>query len=120
MRPVGPDVSIDSVSDLNFAPVALDPFENGQKVFERAGQAVELPDHERVAGAELIEHLVQLGTLPPSAGRGFLKQPGASGVLERANLGRGFLGLGFGDAGVAEEHVCRFSLLPNKYIWQQN
>jgi hypothetical protein len=41
---------------------------------------------------------VQIGTLSPSAGRGFLEQPGASGVLERANLGRGILALRFGDA----------------------
>jgi len=97
-----------------------DPFENGQEVFERAGQTVELPDDERVAGAELVEHLVQLGTLPPSAGRGFLEQPGASGVLERTNLGRRILGLGFGDAGIADEHICRFFLLPITCIWQHN
>jgi hypothetical protein len=60
----------------------IDPFEDGQKVSERAGQAIELPDDERVAGTELVEHLVQLGTLPPSGGRGFFEQPGASGVLE--------------------------------------
>ena len=103
-----------------FRAGGADPFEDGQKVFERAGQAVELPDDERVAGAELVEHLVQFGTLPPSAGRRFLEQPGASSVLERANLGRGFLGVGFGDASVAEEHICRFFLLPITCIWQQN
>jgi hypothetical protein len=74
-----------------FRAGGADAFENGQEVFERAGQAVELPDDERVARAELVEHLVQLGTLPSSAGRGFFEQPGASGVLERANLGRGIL-----------------------------
>ena len=63
---------------------------------------------------------MQLGPFPSSAGRGFLEQLRAAGVLERAYLGRGFLRVGFGDAGVAEEHVRRFFLLPIMYIWQQN
>ena len=33
-----------------FRTGGADPFENGQKVFELAGQAVELPDDERIAG----------------------------------------------------------------------
>lgn len=97
-----------------------DPLEDREKVFERAGQTVELPDDERVAGAALVEHLVQLGTLPSSAGRGFLEQLRTSGILERANLGRGFLGFGFGDARIAEEHIRCFFLLPINCICQRN
>jgi len=48
-----------------FCAGGADPFEHREKVFERAGHAVEPPDF---AGAELVEHLVQLGVLPRRSG----------------------------------------------------
>jgi hypothetical protein len=45
----------------------VDPFEDGEQVFERAGEAVEFPHDERVAGAELVEKAVKLGAVPATA-----------------------------------------------------
>ena len=108
MRPAGPDVSIDSVSERNLAPMASMRSRMDEQVLERPRQPVELPDDEGVAGAHLIEQPMQFGTIPSSAGRRFLEDFLAAGFFEHADLRRGVLIFGLGDAGVAEQHDCRF------------
>jgi len=98
-----------STKRAELAAGGLEAFEDDEQVFERARQTIELPHDERIAGAELIEQAVQLGPIPPSARRGLLEYFLAAGLSERADLRRGVLILGFGDAGVAEQHDGCFS-----------
>src|SRR5437764_4139388 len=60
----------------------VNPFENSQQVFERARQAVEFPDNERVTWAERIEQAVKLGPVPSTAGGGLFKNLLAARFLE--------------------------------------
>jgi hypothetical protein len=90
-----------------------------KELFERAGEAVELPHDGRVAGAGLVERPMKLGPIPPSAGRRFLEHLFAAGLLE-GEFGKCFLGLGFRDAGVVEEHERCFFLFAITDIWQWN
>jgi hypothetical protein len=53
----------------------------------------------------------RLRPIPPSAGQRLLERLLAAGLLELAHLRRCFLGVGFGDAGVAEEHERCFLVL---------
>ena len=79
-----------------------------QQILERAGQAVEFPDDERIAVAQVVEEAMQLGTVLASAGGAILVDPRAAGCLEGADLGGGVLVAGFRHAGVAEQHgKCR-------------
>ena len=73
----------------------VDAFEDDEQVFERARQPIELPYNEGVAGAKLIEQLMQFGSVPPSTRSGLLEYPLAPGFFERADLRGGFLILGF-------------------------
>jgi hypothetical protein len=82
-RPLPPIVPTDTA--------AVDAFEDSKEVLERAGQAIELPDDKRVAGAELIEQPMQFGAVPSAAGCHFLKQLLAAGLFESADLRRSFL-----------------------------
>jgi hypothetical protein len=52
-----------------------------------------------------------LGPIPSSAGQRFLERLFAAGLLELAHLRSCFLGLGFRDAGAAEEHERCFLAL---------
>jgi hypothetical protein len=120
MRPAGPAVSTASVSERKPAPGGLDSLKDVEEVFERAGQPVELPDHDNIGLAELIEQAVQLGAVPPAAGSLLLEHAPAPGGLERVDLGGGVLVVGLGDAGVAEQHgICRTNLLLLRRVWQQ-
>jgi len=76
-----------------------------QHVLERAGQPVELQDHDRVARAELIEHPVQLGPVPPAARRRLLEEALAAGGPERFCLQQVGLVIPLGNTGIAQEHA---------------
>jgi len=71
-------------------PYEVDAFEDDEEILERAGQAIELPDNERVAAAELIEQPMQFGAVPPAAGCRLLEHLLTAGLLEGAELRRGF------------------------------
>src|SRR3954454_17210237 len=76
-----------------------------QQILERAGQAIQLPDYERVARPQLIEQAVQLGPVPAPTRRLVLEHPLAPSALERTDLGAGILAVvRFGNPCVAEEH----------------
>jgi len=64
--------------------------------------------------------VVQLGAIPPSAGRRVFVHSCAAGRFEGTDLGGGVLIAGLGHAGVAEQHGgCRAILLPLITIGQQ-
>src|SRR3954468_4512486 len=76
-----------------------------QQILQRAGQAIKLPDHERVARPQLIEQAVQLGPVPAPTRRLVLEHPFAAGALERTDLGGGDLGVvRLGNPCIAEGH----------------
>jgi hypothetical protein len=80
-----------------------------QHVLERAGQPVELPDHDRVARAELVEHPVQLGPVPPAARRRLLEDALAAGGPERFCLQQVGLVIPLGDTGIAQEGIVKLN-----------
>jgi hypothetical protein len=88
MRPAGVVVSMLSVIDRKPGAGLGDPLHDVQHVLEAAAQAIELPDDDGVAVAELVEHAVQLRSVPAPAGRGFLEQLAASRRLQRLGLQR--------------------------------
>ena len=57
------------------------PFHDREDIAQRAGQPVELPHHEHVSFAELIEEPVEFGPVPPSAGSLLAINPLTSGRL---------------------------------------
>ncbi len=63
-----------------------DSLHDVQHVFQRARQAVELPDNDDIALAQLVEHAVQLGPVPAPAGGGLLEQAAAPGGAKRLGL----------------------------------
>jgi hypothetical protein len=60
-----------------------DPLHDVQHVFQRPGETIELPDHHGVAIAQMVEHAVQLGTVPSATGRSFLEEAPASRGFQR-------------------------------------
>src|SRR3954470_9132505 len=76
-----------------------------QQILEGAGQAIQLPDYERVARPELIEQAVQLGPVPAPTRRLVLERALAAGALERTDLAGGILAVvRLGNPCIAEEH----------------
>jgi hypothetical protein len=71
-------------------------------VAQRAAEAVELPDHQGVAGAELVQELREGGPVGAGAASGFGEDPVAAGALQGVDLEVGLL-VGGGDASVAEQ-----------------
>ena len=69
---------------------------------EGPAEAVQLPDDQGVAGAQLIQELLEDGTVGAGAAGRLDKDPIAAGALEGINLELGLL-VGGGDAGVAEQ-----------------
>ena len=74
------------------------------QLLERARQAIQLPDHQRVALAHVAECRLELGPLTLRAGGLLLVDLGAPGRGERIQLQGEILLLGR-DPGVADEHV---------------
>ena len=79
-RPAGPDVSIDPVSDRNFAPAAPTRSRMVRRSLSERDRRSSFQTRERVAGAEPVERLAPLAALPPAVGRGLLERPAAPGV----------------------------------------
>ena len=97
---------VDVLGDRPEAGAGLgDPLHDVQHVLERAGQAIELPDDDRVALAQVVEHAVQLGPVPAAARRGLLEDAPAAGGSERPGLQGVVLLVAFGHAGVAEQQA---------------
>ena len=79
MRPAGVVVSMFSVIERKPAPACGDPLHDVQHVLQRAGQAVELPDDDGVAFAQVVEHAVQLRPVPTAARGRLLEHAPAAG-----------------------------------------
>lgn len=86
---------------------SIDLLQDVQKVLERARQAVELPDHDDVSGAKLIEQPMQLGAVPPATRSPLLEYSGCTGFLESTRLRSGRLLLPLRDSSVAQEVPLR-------------
>src|SRR5438270_1591827 len=82
-----------------------DSLHDVQHVLQRAGQAVELPDYDRVSLAEVAEHPVQFGPVPTAARRRLLEQAPTAGGSERPGLQHVVLLVALGYAGIAEPHA---------------
>ena len=67
-----------------------------------ATESVQLPDHEGVAGPELVQDLLEAGTVGAGAAGGLGEHPIAAGAVEGVDL-EVWLLVGGGDAGVAEQ-----------------
>jgi hypothetical protein len=67
-----------------------------------AAEAVELPDDQGVTGAQLVEDLLEGGSVGAGAAGGLSEHSIAAGALEGVDLELGLL-VGGGDAGVAEQ-----------------
>ena len=79
-RPPALVVSIVSVSDRK--PTSC----SARSCTVRTCEPVELPDDERVAGADVVESGVEFRTMAAGAGRGFGEDLLAAGAAERADL----------------------------------
>jgi hypothetical protein len=71
-------------------------------VTQRPAQAVGLPDDQGVAGAELVQELLEGGAVAAGAAGGLGEHPIAAGALEGVDLELGVL-VGGGDRGIAEQ-----------------
>jgi hypothetical protein len=72
------------------------------QVAQRAAEPVELPHHQGVAGAELVQDLLEGGPVAARAAGGLGEHPVAAGRGEGVDL-EVWLLVGGGDAGVAEQ-----------------
>ena len=80
-----------SVSERKPAPAASIALEQVQEVLERAGQAVELPDHDDIAGSELVEQAAEFWSVPSAAGHGLLVNLLGTGLAQQPALRSGGL-----------------------------
>src|SRR5215216_4345233 len=69
---------------------------------ERPAEAVEFPDDQGVAGAQLVQDLLEDRAVGAGAAGGLGEHPIAAGALEGVDLELGLL-VGGGDAGIAEQ-----------------
>jgi hypothetical protein len=69
---------------------------------QRAAEAVQLPDDQGVAGAQLVQQLLEGGPVGAGAAGRLHKDAVAAGALQRVDLEVGLL-VGGGDASVAEQ-----------------
>jgi hypothetical protein len=72
------------------------------QVLEAAAEAVQAPDHERVAGSEELKAGVELGAIAQRPGADIAEYASAAGLLERVELQGEVLIVG-GDARVADQ-----------------
>jgi hypothetical protein len=72
------------------------------QVPQRAAQAVQLPDHQGVAGAQLVQQLLEGGPVGAGAAGRLGEHPIAAGAPQGVDLELGLL-VGGGDAGIAEQ-----------------
>jgi hypothetical protein len=89
------------------------------QVTQRAAEPVELPDHQGVAGAELVQDAVQLraGGQRASGAAGFVSEDAvAAGVSERVDLEVEVL-LGGGDAGVTQRVTGSVAAVALSVLW---
>jgi hypothetical protein len=104
--PLAVVVSIPSVRLLNPHALLGQAGDGVDQVAEAAAEAVQPPDHEGVAGAELFQGPVQRGALGEGAGHGVEVDPAGldAGGLEGVALEVGVL-VGGGDPPVANVHA---------------
>jgi hypothetical protein len=72
------------------------------QVVQGAAEAVQFPDDQGVAGAELVQELLEGGASGAGAAGRLDKHSIATGGVQRVNLELGLL-VGGGDAGIAEQ-----------------
>ena len=97
-------VSMASVSERRPMPRVAEFLDGLDQLLERAGEAVELPDHQRVALAHVRERGLQGRALALRAGGLLLEHLAAAGAPERVELQSQVLLLG-GHPGVADQHA---------------
>ena len=102
-------VSMDSVRERKPTPFPsrFQGFHRLDELLEGAGEAVELPDHEGIARAHVVEGAGQLGAVPLGTGCGLGENPGTTRLGEGIELEVGRLVLGR-DPGVAHQHSIRY------------
>ena len=88
---------------------------DGEQVAQRARQAIQLPDHDHIPGAELMEEPEELGAVPTTAGSLLAKDALAASGFERGDLSGGVLLIG-GNASVTKQHCVM--VLQNTLILQ--
>ena len=85
--------------------------------FKRAGETVELPDHERVLRSQVGEGGEKFRPLPLGAGGLLDKDLVAAGRLQGIELQVGVLVLG-GHAGVTDEHLLLAKVIQTLAFWR--
>ena len=106
MRPPEVVVSMFSVMRTEARARVADPLHDVQHVLQRARQAIELPDDDRVALAQMVQQAMQFRPVPAPAGRGFLEQASATGGPECLRLQGVVLFVSLGDAGIAKQRAA--------------
>ena len=81
---------------LRFAKLLHD----GEHVAQGTGEPIEFPDDQDVTVAQLVEQLLQLGSIPPAAGGILAEDAFAAGSVKRGGLDSGVL-FGGGNACLA-------------------
>ena len=108
IRPAGVVVSIASVRLRNPATASPRRSHDHEHVAQRTRQPVQLPNHDDVPRAQLIQQLVQLGPVPTSTGCHLAKDALTSGLFQRRHLSGGVLIIR-GDASVTDQHCINIS-----------
>jgi hypothetical protein len=98
----GGEASIASCRLRNPTPRSARPVMVSTRCRRGAAEAVEFPDDQGVAGAELVQDLGEGGAVGAGAAGRLDKHPGAAGGCEGVDLELGVL-VGGGDAGIAEQ-----------------
>ena len=92
-----------------------------KQILERARQAVEFPDDDDIAFAQMVEQAVQLGPIPTAAGGLLFVDPRAAGRLEGTRPGLRYPDRRPSRRGRSRAAWgCRSNLLPLAVIWQQD
>jgi hypothetical protein len=83
-------------------PALGQPSDRVDKMAQGAAEPIELPHDQGVAGAQLVQQLLEGGPVGAGAAGGLGEHPVAAGGSEGVDLELGVL-VGGGDAGVAEQ-----------------
>jgi hypothetical protein len=103
-----------SETGLELTGCLIDRVHRVDQVPRGSGQAVEFPDNNNIAWADLVEHALEFRPLPVETGNLLAEDLLASGFLQRLQLKVQFLILGL-DPRVADLH-CRTSSPLQKFL----
>ena len=90
-------------------------FHDREHIAQGARELVQLPDHDHIPGAELLEQPEELWTFPAPPGSLLAEDEFATRRFERRHLSRRVLIVG-GNAGVADQHCIK--VLHNRLVSQ--